>query len=177
MSIERGFAKTKDDTAWLLKHGLPEKAIYQDGRGAENLDECVASFRGRAGKLVIARDLRAFGDTKKDISAAMARLEKAHIRVVDISNPADVTVAEMLHRANQAIAGYRFRDRRTARKRGGEGGRAKSAAEAQARAGIAPDWLIRNIVAESEIPWPAKIRVLGGKISQSTLRRRYAGPA
>lgn len=177
MSIERAFCRNKEQATWLLKHGLPEKAIYQDGRGAENLDECIASFRGRPGKLVIAHDLRVFGDSKREVAATMARLEKAHIRVVDISHPGDVTVSEMLHRANQAIAGYRFRDRRMARKRGSEGGTAKGLAEERARAGIAPDWLIRNLVAEQEISWPIKIRVLGGKISQSTLRRKYAGPA
>lgn len=177
MTEVRGFARNKDEAAWLKKHGVPDKAVYQIGRGAEDLDECLVTFRGRPGKLIIAHDLRVFGQTKKIVADTMARLEKTRIRVVDISHPGDVTVAEMLHRALVAISGYRFRDKRTARRRGRDGGRGKGLAAEQARAGLAPDWLIRNIVAETAIAWAVKVRILGDKFSASTLRRHYGAGA
>lgn len=173
MSERRGFAKAKDEVDWLKKSGLTDKAIWLDGRGAENFDECLASFRGRPGQLIIAHDLRVFGESKRDVAAAMAKLEKAKIEVVDLAHPEDTTVAEKLHRASVAISGYRFRDRRTARKRGRDGGLANGAAAQEFRSGIAPDWLVRNIVAEQSIAWKIKVRVLDGNFSEATLRRRY----
>lgn len=176
-SVVRGFAKCKDEVDWLKKNALTDKAIWLDGRGAENLEECIASFRSRPGQIVIARDLRAFGETKRDVAAAMAKLEKAKIEVVDLAHPDDTTVSEMLHRASVAISGYRLRDRRTARKRGREGGLANGVAAQESRSGIAPDWLVRNIVAEQSIAWKVKVRVLAGRFSEATLRRRYMVPA
>lgn len=167
----RGFSRNRDETDWLKKHGLPDKAIYQAGRGAEDLDECLASFRGRPGQLVIARDLRAFGETKREVAATMARLEKVNIQVLDISHPEDTTIAEMMHRASVAISGYRFRNRKTARRRGREGGLCGGIAALESRARIPVDSLIRNIVRETDIDWQTKARVTG--ISKATLRRHY----
>lgn len=169
----RGFAVTKEDAERLRDHGLPDKAIYQAGRGAESLEECLASFRGRVGKLVIARDLRAFGASKRDVAAAMANLEKAKIRVVDILHPGDVTVAEMMQRAGTAISGGRFRDRRAAKRMGRAGGLGRGMGCKNLREELVPTWLLDRIVDEREIPWHIKVALVAPHFSQSTLRRHY----
>ena len=177
MTIIRGFARNKDQTDWLMRHGLPDKSIYQDNRGAESLDECLASFRGRVGKLVIATDLRAFGASKKDVADAMAKLERSRIRVVDISHPGDVTVAEMIQRANVLISGARFKDRRAARRMGAKGGLGRGIGAQALREGYAPAWLVDRIVDHSEISWPVKRELLAPHFSESTLRRHYGANA
>ena len=177
MTIVRGFCTNKEHVPALKAYGISDKLIYVDGRGAEDLAACIATFRGRPGKLLIAPDLRVFGSSKKAVTGVMAQLERAKIQVIDVLHPQDETVSEMIQRASVLISGSRFRDRRTARRRGAAGGEARGLAEQHSRAGIAPEWLVRNIVAESSIAWPVKLRLLGGKISQSTLRRHYLVPA
>lgn len=174
MTIERAFCRNKEHLAAFRAYGLPDKLIWLDGRGAETLDRCLDSFRGRPGKLLIAPDARVFGKSSKAVEATMARLEKAKIRVVDIIHPQHETVSEMLGFARAKIASPRFRDRRTARRRGSTGGLARGEAARSARAQIDTDALIRNLVAEKDlIGWPVIIRVCGGQISAATLRRHY----
>lgn len=177
MTQVRGYCRNKEQAAWLKSHGLLEKAIYLQGRGAEDLDECLASFRGRVGKLVIATDLRAFGESKKDVAAAMARLERARIRVVDISHPGDTTIAEMVQRAQVAISGYRLRDRRAARRLGRAGGLGKGVGAQNLREGLVPTWLVDRIVDTREIRWALKAELLAPHFSQATLRRHYGATA
>lgn len=177
MSVERGFCTDKIHVPALKACGLPEKLIYVAGRGGETLEACLTSFRDRPGKLLIAPDLRVFGQSRKVVAGVMARLERARIKVADIIHPQDETVAEMLERATLLIARPRFRDRRTARRRGAKGGLANGEAARSTRAQIDTDTLIRNLVAEhSEIGWPVIVRICGGTVSLSTLRRHYLAP-
>lgn len=177
MPIERAFCRNKEHLPALRAYGLPEKLIWLDGRGAEDLETCLASFRGRPGKLLIAPDLRVFGQSIKAVEATMARLEKARIRVVDIIHPQHETVSEMLGFARAKIGGARFRDRRTARRRGATGGLAKGEVARSARAQIDTDTLIRNLVAEYKIiGWPIIVRICGKHLAESTLRRHYWTP-
>lgn len=171
--ITRGFCRHRDYLAPLKGMGLVDKAIWLEGRGAETLEWCLASFRGRPGKLMIAPDLRVFGQAKRDIAAVMAQLERARIRVVDIIHPQDETIADMLQRAFVAISGSRFRDKRTARRRGRSGGIGRGLAAAGKRAEIAADFVIRNIVNDPDISWDQAVAIFDGKISEATLRRHY----
>lgn len=174
MSIERGFCRNKEHLPSFRAYGLPDKLIWVDGRGAEDIETCLASFRGRPGTLYIAPDLRVFGPSRKAVVQVMARLERAKIKVVDIIHPQDVTVSEMLDRAVVLISGSRFRDRRTARRRGATGGLAKGEVARSARAQIDTDTLIRNLAAEYEVVgWPVIRRICGGHLSEATLRRHY----
>ena len=175
--IERGYCRSREFVQSLRESGVTEKHLYQDGRAAENLDRCLSSFRGRPGRLLIAPDLRVFGASKKAVAEVMARLERARIQVVDVIHPQHETIAEMMQYASVLISGTRFRDRRTARRRGAEGGRAKGQAAVEARSSVAPDWLVQNIVAAPEISWKVKLRLLDGWISEATLRRHYRVPA
>lgn len=174
MSIERAFCRNREHLAAFRAYGLPDKLVYLDGRGGEDIDRCLASFRGRPGRLLIAPDLRVFGTSKKAVAITMAKLERARIKVLDVIHPQDETVSEQLHRASVLISGARFRDRRTARNRGREGGLAKGEVSRATRAQIDTDRLIRNLVSEHKrIGWRLVIRICGGKISESTLRRHY----
>lgn len=177
MTHTRAYARNKEQAQWLKSHGLPDKAIYLQGRGAEDLDECLASFRGRVGKLIIAHDLRVFGEAKKDVAAVMTRLEKARIRVVDVSHPGDTTIAEMVQRASIAISGTRFRDRRTAKRMGRAGGLGRGIGAQNLREGFAPTWLVNRIVDAREIRWPLKVELLAPHFTQATLRRHYGANA
>jgi hypothetical protein len=173
MSIDRAFCCAKQYVPSFRAYGLPDKLIWLEGRGAETLDRCLASFRGRPGRLLVAPDLTVLGTARREISAVMARLERGRIRVVDIIHPQDETVAEMIHRAANQICRTRFRDRRTARRRGKSGGLARGMAQAQKRAEIAADWVIRNIVNDPDISWDKAVEIFDGRISEATMRRRY----
>lgn len=173
MTIARGFASTKEQATHLQEYGLPDKDIWLAGRGAETLDRCLATFRGRPGTLIVAHDLRVLGASKRAVAEVMGQLEAKNIRVVDISHPEHTTVAALMQTASIAISGARFRDRRVARRQGRAGGLAKGAKQDAARSEIATPWLVRNIVAERSIPWEVKLRLLGGKFSEATLRRHY----
>lgn len=177
MTIERAFCRNKEHLAAFRAYGMGEKLTYLDGRGAEDLDACLASFRGRPGRLLVAPDLRVFGKSIKAVEATMAHLERARIRVVDVIHPQHETVSEMLGFARTKIANPRFRDRRTARRRGATGGLAKGEAARSARTQIDTDRLIRNLVAERVVVgWDVIRRICGGKLSEATLRRHYLAP-
>lgn len=171
--IVRGFATNKTQLADLTNFGLDDHAIYLAGRGAEGLEACLESFRSRPGRLVIAHDLRVFGQAKRTVAEIMARLEKAQIHVTDILHPEDITVAQMVQRAQVAISGARFSDRRKARRMGAKGGLGKGVAAWISREGYAHKWLIDRIVDHREIPWRLKLELLTPHFSESTLRRRY----
>lgn len=181
MSIERAFCTDRQHVEAFKELGLPDKLIYVAGRGAEDLESCLASFRDRPGKLLIAPDLRVFRapgkePARKDVAAVMARLERAQIRVVDVIHPQDETISDMIQRSSILISGTRIRDRRTSRRLGRVGGLARGENARSARAQIDTDWLIRQIVNDPDISWKVALRILDGKISEATLRRHYLGP-
>lgn len=174
MSEARGFCRTKEQEADLEAHGLLPRAIFMADRGAETLEQCIASFRGRAGTLVISHDLRVFGGTKRQVAEAMAQLEKLNIKVTDLTHPQDTTVADMLHRANVLIAGARLSgDRPRARKQGRAGGRRKGENAWNRRDELAPRWLLDRIVDHRDVPWAIKVQLLQPHFTESTLRRHF----
>ena len=175
--ITRGFAKTKEQEAAIRGHGLPAKHIFLCARGAETLERCLSSFRGRPGRILIAHDLRVFGATKARVAEVMAVLERSSIQVTDLSNPYDTTVAQMIQTANVAISGARFPDKRSARRLGRQGGLGKARAAALARDGHAMRWLVDRIVDHPDIPWKLKTELLEPHFSESSLRRHYGARA
>ena len=171
--IIRAYARTKEQEAVIRGHGLPAKAIFLDGRGAETFDRCLSTFRGRPGRLLIAHDLRVFGSKRPLVAAVMARLERSRIAVIDLSNPYDTTISQMLARANRLIAGGRFPDRRRACRMGRRGGIGKGRAAAARRDGLADGWLVDNIVDDPDLTWAQRLRLLSPHFSEATLRRWY----
>jgi DNA invertase Pin-like site-specific DNA recombinase len=174
MTEVRGFCQNTDQEAGIVAYGVPARAVFQADRGAETLEHCLASFRGRPGTLILAQDIRAFGDTRRDVADIMARLEKARITVIDLTHREDVTVSQMLARAYQAIACNHFvGDRQKARRRGRKGGIARGESQASKREDARK--LLDRIVDCREIDWNLKARITG--ISKHTLRRRYGASA
>jgi hypothetical protein len=169
----RGFATSKEGRDILLEYGLPETAIFTRGCGVEDLDPCLSTFRGRPGWLILAQDLRAFGPTKRAVAGRADALERAGIRILDISHPEDTTYSALLQRAQKAISGARFQDRRRAKRQGRRGGQAKGLRAHETRDGIAPRWVIDRIVDDTRIPWEVKVDLLAPHFSESTLRRHY----
>lgn len=159
-----------DQEAGIVAFGVPARGVFMADRGAESLEHCLSSFRGRPGTLVLAQDLRAFGDTRRDVADTMARLEKARISVIDLTHREDVTIAQLLARANNAIAHNHFvGDRQKARRRGRKGGIARGESQAAKREDARK--LLDRIVNCREIDWNLKARITG--VSKHTLRRRY----
>lgn len=169
-----GFCVNREGEANLLASGIPEHRIWMRGRGAESLDYALRYFRDTKGVLAVADDLRIFGPTRKDIMSRMGDLHERGITIRDVVMSEENPHA-LAHRALTAIsASSGTKDHRTARKRGRSGGIGKGIAAQVARDKDVPQWLVRNIVNDRDIPWDVKMRVLDNKFSQSTLRRRYA---
>lgn len=174
MSEHRGFCMNSDQEAGIVAYGVPARRVFMDGRGAESLEHCLFAFRGRPGTLILAQDLRAFGDTRREVADVMTQLEKAKISVIDLTHREDVTVAQLLARANNAIAHNHFvGDRQKARRRGRKGGVARGESQAAKREDARK--LLDRIVNCREIDWNLKARITG--ISKHTLRRRYGASA
>jgi hypothetical protein len=170
----RGFCRNREQEADILAHGVPAKAVFMADRGAEGLESCIATFRGRPGVLIISHDLRVFGATKRQVAEVMSQLESLGIKVHDLTHPEDTTTAKMLHRANVAISGARLGgDRKRARKQGRTGGKAKGKWAWDRRDELAPRWLLDRIVDHRAIPWEVKLQVLQPHFTEATLRRRY----
>ena len=169
----RGFCRNKADREKLLSFGLTEKQTFMLGQGAENLAECIITYRGRAGWIVLPEDLRAFGDSKREIAAQSAELEKANIRILNLAAPDDTTYSAHVQRAQMKVSGARLQGKRTARRIGRLGGIGKGEAALAARKAADPNGLIERIVNDHEISWRIKARLLGDVCSLSTARRHY----
>lgn len=85
MTITRGFAQTKDQERALLSHGVDPKSIWLAGRGVESFERCFSTFRGRPGVLLVAHDLRVFGESRKAVAEVMTVLEGAGIGYARVS--------------------------------------------------------------------------------------------
>lgn len=153
----------------LRKAGLGK--IWRRGNGAESLEDAIFEFRGRPGSLVAADDLRIFGLTQKDIFARCSSLADAEIKVVNVNHPRE-NIHDLQKRAFGALhASAPIRDRRTARRRGRQGGLAKAAAAETARATrIAPD-IAQRLCASKSLTWKEKAEIIGMPLS--TVQRHY----
>lgn len=170
----RGFCTTPVAKKALRDHGIPEKAIYLAGHGAEDMAACLRSYRERPGWLMLAQDLTAFGQTRRDVANRTDALEKAGIRLIDISHPQDQTYSAMMQRATVAINGARLRgDRKSARRQGRSGGLQKGTEAEIKRNEIVPAWVVDRIVDCQEIPWKTKRELLYPHITEATMRRHY----
>lgn len=174
MTESRGFCRNKEQEADILAHGVPARAIFMADRGAETLEQCIASFRGRSGTLVISHDLRVFGGTKRLVADVMETLEKTGIKVTDLTHPQHTTVIQLVQHANIQISGARLSgDRPRARKQGRAGGRRKGELAWNRRDEMAPRWLLDRIVDHRDVPWSVKEQLLTPHFTQATLRRHY----
>lgn len=159
----------------LTGYGLTDKDIYVDGRGAESLSACVASFHGRPGELILAADLRVFGESRKAILDVTAMLERLRITVCDIHSN-ETSLPMMLDEALAALAAYsRWNgSKKTAKATGKRGGAAKGKGQEAKRAERAHPDVVRRIARCPKLTWKEKSELLGGNpFSTATLRRHY----
>lgn len=172
--VVRGFCTTKEARQALLDFGLKANQIYLRGDGAEDIGPCLGSFRGNPGWIVLAQDLRVFGDTKKDITKKASEIERAYIRLYDITHPEDGTYTALVHRAHAKVAGTRFeKDPKRAHRMGRRGGEVKGIEQALKRDAILRAEIVRRIVLAPELTWERRMQILGEGFSQSTLRRQF----
>jgi hypothetical protein len=165
----------EDQEAALLAAGIPARDIYVNGRGSESLSACIASFRGRPGELIIAADLRVFGEARKAILDQLALLDRLKITVQDIHNN-ESSQPIMLDRALTAISAHArfFGSKKTAKITGRRGGYAKGVLQEVKRAERAHKDVVRRLSQCPKLTWEDRAAILGGKpFSASTLRRRY----
>jgi len=168
-----GFCTDRNGEAELRAAGI--ERIWMRGRGMESADWAISWLRGRPGVLAVASDLRCFGPTRKEIFARTADLARRGITLRDVRQPG-LNAHELEERTLASInAASGMGNRRTARRRGAKGGTAKGVAAWVARNEIAPEWLLRNMVAELGAKRTAAL--LDNKISASTLLRKYRAAA
>lgn len=163
--LTRGFCTDERDRDALYKIGIPAQDVWMQGRGAENFAECLESFRGRPGQLVLASDSRILGGTRGSIMKAFGELEAIGVRVKDITHPEDRTMSDLMQRGiRSANKNGFFMNHRKARRRGSMGGIAKAAnAAARRQAGISDD-IARKLWA-SRLSKKEKCAILGCTIS------------
>lgn len=168
-----GYAQTKDEEEFLTSEGVTR--IWLKGRGAESLTEVLRAFRGRAGVLAIATDLRALCDPapkRAELVSAFAMMEKAKITVRDVRFP-DETQAELLDRALKAVANARFTtNKHKARREGAKGGLAKGMAAAVRRNAEVSDAIARRLCAHPKLNWKDRAGILG--MSVASIHRIYS---
>jgi len=169
-----GFAQTKEQEDFLSSEGVSR--IWLKGRGAEILKEVIRAFRGRAGILAIATDLRALCDKKEpkrpDVVAALAAMEKAKIQVRDYRQP-EATHAELQDDAFKAVANARFTtNKRKAKREGAKGGLAKGAASAARRNAEVSDAIARRLCEHPKLNWKDRASILG--MSVASIHRHYS---
>lgn len=174
--LRRGLAANLEERDILLERGLEEREVYTNGQGAESFEECLWSFRDRPGELWLVSDLRIFGNSRVAILAVTKDLHERGITLKRIMPVGEITnPSELIEQALKAISGNRFKYHMQAQRTGKKGGTAKGVSAWRERNDIAPEWLVRNMVAELGAKQTAAL--LENKISASTLGRKYRAPA
>lgn len=171
--MRKGFARNLEEEAALKASGV--KSVYVIGRGTETLDNLIKACRGERGELLLATDLRIFGSKRKEIMAAMDKIESAGLKVVDIREPKtsqskliDFALGKTAGDARSLSAG------KTLKVAGKKGGKRKAEVQELRRAAVAHPDVVRRLCECDLIPWREKVRILGGKpFSTAGLRRMY----
>ncbi len=160
--------------AELTAAGLTDKETYVNGRGSESLSACIASLRGQPGEIVIAADLRIFGESRKAILDTLAMLERLQITVRDVAHK-ETSQPAMMDRALTALANYsKWKgDSKKQAKNGRQGGKARGLIAALKRAEKMPDDAVRRLTCSlgETVTWKLIAHVTG--LSTATLRRHY----
>lgn len=175
--LSRGLAANLDERKILLARGLEDREVYTMGQGAENIAECLWSFRDRPGELVLVSDLRIFcadsaKPTKLEVTNAMAFLHARKIKVRRVLPDGEEDNPHVLvKQAHRAIANNRFTVRGRAKRVGKLGGAAKGFSEKAKRDAICAPHIVCALVAEFGVRWVAKR--LGKPFSRGVLSRNY----
>lgn len=169
------FAANEHQETLLKQRGVPGDRIWCKGDAWTTIAAPLAYDRGRRGTLLVISEGRVFGDSRSEVMDSSRRIELAGVRVIDLKHLEDCTNSQVIERALSAAAGsIRLRDRRTAKRRGRTGGKAKGLSMQNRREAEVPGWLISKIVNHQKLDWSIIMDLLRTVASKSTLRRRYA---
>lgn len=180
--MKKGFIRkiprfpVEDQRRVLLLH-LPEKAIYEHGRGLESLDAILATVRDadREKEILIAADLRVFGDARKAILANIDRITDKGIVIRDVAHPEDTTLPKMLDRAFTAAASHqRWKGaKKAAEKAGRKGGLIHGEIAKARRYGNVDEDTARKIWTAPKLTIAEKLYILGPEWNKSTATRQF----
>ncbi len=171
----RGYATNIAQETALRGAGLHAKNIYLRGRGAETLNECIRSFRGTPGQILVASDLRIFGSKRKEILSVTDTIEAAGLKLKDINNDT-ATLSKLIDIAIGKTAGDARRNGagKSVKAAGRKGGKTKAECQDLRRAAVAHEDVVRRICQAEELSWRRKAWILGPLFSPATLRRHYS---
>lgn len=169
----RGLAANLDERKILLAWGLEENEVYTQGQGAEDFTQCLWSFRGQPGELVIVSDMRIFGDTKAVVGLVAADLHARKITLRRLMPDGEITNPHVLvKQAEKAISNNRFLIRGRAKRVGAKGGAAKGFHERERRNARCAEDIVRRLVIRDGIRPTAKL--LGKPFSRQILAKHYS---
>lgn len=169
------FLTTGEQHQAALDAGLPARAIYVEGRGAETFETCLASFRN-GGTLGLVGGLRVLGTARKVIVERVLALKAKGVVPYDLdSGERDET--KLLNDAICKINGGRAlgEDPGHAKRIGAKGGSAKGAKAQERRNAIMAEEIVARLWQAKELTGRKTAEILGPPWSESTLRRKY-GP-
>lgn len=168
------FATAKEQKVIALAQGVDKNDIHTEGEGVEGWDSLLMSYRGKGGKLGLVGGLYILGQSSDALKARLAVLRQKKIKPYDLES-GEADGAKLYADAMSSILGSKkFRgDKVHHHKTSAKGGHGKGKAMAEMRAGIAAEWLLRNIARAEWMTWERKLELLESKISEATLRRLY----
>ncbi len=151
------FSPAESQEAGLLAEDA-KCPVYTEGRQAENLFECLRSFRGEPGELWVFGGYRVLGGSRDKIMSVIRDLKKRKIVIVDVMNKerSDQQDSEMLDRALRQIMGSnKVRgSRKHARRIAALGGHAKLEAfrkERMPEEVAGPIWAAEELIIERRL--------------------------
>lgn len=179
--MEKGFVRklwkfpTETQREMLRASGLSDGDIYEVGSGEEDFDACLMSFRGRAGTLKIAADMRVFGENQQEITKAVDKCELQGIRIMDLAHPELKTISAQQRWAFARLAEWKRwgGDKKRARRTGAQGAAMRAINAAIRRAEKIPEESVRALInlIGKRLTWKDVSDATG--ISVGSLRRHY----
>ncbi len=174
-----GFCKDLAGEQRLIAAGVEPFMIWRLGDGTcSALEDALYAFRDRGGCLAIVDDFRIFGDGRKKILAMVSKLTretatKGPIKIVNVDQP-DKDNYQLIDQAvAMCHAAKPMPNHRVARYRGRQGGKAKAAAAALARAMRIDPEIARRLWSLKELTQKTKLWVLGEGFTLSSCQRHF----
>jgi hypothetical protein len=163
----------KDQREFALSKGKSPKQIHTAGEQGESFETCANSFRS-GGTLGLVGGLYILGQDSKSLNERLAVLREKNITPYDLKT-GEKDGAKLYGLAMKSILGNKkFKGNKKKHKQlSAKGGQGKGKSMEEKRDGIAVDWLLRNIANSPHLTWAQKVEMLGGTISEGTLRRKY----
>ena len=184
---------TATKSAHLAPHGLPlltiglcanlaaeerlralgVERIWRRGDGTDCVEDAIYDFRDRPGALAFINETKLFGDTNDAISDVFDELERLEIKPIDIDFPL-LRVPKLQERARKALhAAAPMPSHRIARRRGRQGGLAKAAAAAAARAIRIDPEIACRMCRHEKLTLDDCLFILGEGFTKSSIQRHY----